>query len=140
MRFFDWLRSLWTPRGDVPIRQKNSGDATVQVGEMPEGRVQTFHAQVVNNITNNYGSPNAANEQQLKGAMEQPTASDVLGLLDQLEPYGKRAPMVKFMKKTFGTPMVIELNEHARMRTFRYCQKTLADCEAKAQARLARAK
>lgn len=55
----------------------------------------------------------------------QPTAADVLALLDALEPYGKRDAMLDFMVVQFGTRRVVELDALALRRTWGYARTTL---------------
>lgn len=72
-----------------------------------------------NVIINNYHGNRAGR------AGQQPTAADVLALLDALEPYGKREAMLDFMAAQFGTRRVVDLDALALRRTWAYARTTL---------------
>jgi hypothetical protein len=127
MSFWLWLRGfldgLDTDTG-AQVRQKNSGDATVQVGEMPDGNVHVLHVGTVNV----YGQ-HPANTRAARGVVAQPTVSDVLHVLDQLDAYRKRIPVLDFAAKEFGTRLVKDLDERALKRVYEYARTTLMNCE-----------
>ena len=89
------------------MRQEGSGTQVGRVGG--NVTINHFHAQ-----------PGRTAQQQ------QPTAADVLALLDALEPYGKRGALLEFMATEFGTRRVVELDALALRRTWGYARTTLA--------------
>ncbi|MFV0678986.1 hypothetical protein [Ottowia sp.] len=83
-------------------RFKQSGNGT-QIGQVGGG------------VTINHYHPSAHHD----------AASDVLALLDALEPYGKREAMLDWMEGKFGTRWVVKLDDVALRRIWGYARTTL---------------
>lgn len=101
-----WLRAVL---GKLLPRQTMRGDAGVQVGKVA-GDVR-----VVNVTHHHYGWQ--------RGAVQQATTSEQRAVLALMRTLPERPLVLEFMRREFGTGMVIELKPAQLYRVRRYVEK-----------------